>query len=337
MAALDRALALAQVHDLTVPVGEHLDLDVTRVVDVALDIHRGVAEGRARLGTRRPQRPRELAGRPNEPHPLAAAAEGRLDHDRIADVGSDADGLGLVVERLVRSRHDWHVHPDGQAAGGHLVSHGPDSGGRWPDEHEAGGGARLRETGVLGEEAVAGVNGLGARGAGSIEDLRDGQIALGCRRRSQPHRLVGQHHVERLPVGLGKDGDGGDAHLAAGADDPNGDLAPIGDEDLPEGRAHGSGMIAGGVTTRQRGSRQRVARARGGGVPALRVDRANLNMVRRDSFAPAASPDALASGTRLPVPGLTLPAKPAIVLPRAAFNSFSGRIVNQTRRRGRPG
>ena len=33
-------------------------------------------------------------------------------------------------------------------------------------------------------------------------------------------------------VRLGVDGDGGDAHLLAGPDDPDGDLAPVGDQDL---------------------------------------------------------------------------------------------------------
>ena len=46
MAALQRALALAEVHDGAVRVGEHLDLDVARALEVALDQHPGVAERR---------------------------------------------------------------------------------------------------------------------------------------------------------------------------------------------------------------------------------------------------------------------------------------------------
>jgi len=79
---------------------------------------------------------------------------------------------------------------------------------------------------------------VGAGGPGGRDDPVDGEIALGGGRRSQQHRLVGEEHVERLPVGLGEDGDAGDAHLAAGPDDPDGDLAAIGDEDLRERRAH---------------------------------------------------------------------------------------------------
>jgi hypothetical protein len=38
--------------------------------------------------------------------------------------------------------------------------------------------------------------------------------------------------VERIPIAFGVDGDGRHAQLAAGADDANGDLAAIGDQNL---------------------------------------------------------------------------------------------------------
>ena len=47
-------------------------------------------------------------------------------------------------------------------------------------------------------------------------------------------RLVGVGDVRRLLVGLGVDGDGADAEPLARADDPAGDLAAVGDEDLLE-------------------------------------------------------------------------------------------------------
>ena len=46
-----------------------------------------------------------------------------------------------------------------------------------------------------------------------------------------------KRHVQRVRVGLGVDGHGRDAELAAGADDAHGDLAAVGDEDLLEHRA----------------------------------------------------------------------------------------------------
>ena len=46
--------------------------------------------------------------------------------------------------------------------------------------------------------------------------------------------LVGHLHMQRVPVGVGIDGDGLDAHAPRGLDDPAGDLAPVGDQDLVE-------------------------------------------------------------------------------------------------------
>src|SRR6266478_4241881 len=51
--ALDRALALAEMNDGAVGVGEDLDLDVARRGDVLLDVDGRVAKGRAGLGARR--------------------------------------------------------------------------------------------------------------------------------------------------------------------------------------------------------------------------------------------------------------------------------------------
>src|SRR5690606_16085806 len=49
VAALDRALALAEVHAVPVRVEHHLDLDVARAVEIALEIDPAVAERGLRL------------------------------------------------------------------------------------------------------------------------------------------------------------------------------------------------------------------------------------------------------------------------------------------------
>src|SRR5690606_32647067 len=54
----------------------------------------------------------------------------------------------------------------------------------------------------------------------------------------QQHRPVGEPHEAGRGVGDGVDGDGGDAHLPTGPDDPFGDLAPIGDEESAYHRHH---------------------------------------------------------------------------------------------------
>ena len=51
-AALDRTLAIKQMHDVAVRVGQDLHLDVARALDIALDIKPAVAESSARLSLR---------------------------------------------------------------------------------------------------------------------------------------------------------------------------------------------------------------------------------------------------------------------------------------------
>ena len=63
---------------------------------------------------------------------------------------------------------------------------------------------------------------------------RNVEVALARGGRADADGLVGESHVQRFAVGLGVDGDGLDAELAAGADDAQGDLAAIGDQDFLE-------------------------------------------------------------------------------------------------------
>ena len=69
--------------------------------------------------------------------------------------------------------------------------------------------------GVLGQEAVAGVHGLGAGLLADLDDLLDVQVALGGRAAAEEVGLVGALDVQRVAVGLGVDGDRRDAHLVA--------------------------------------------------------------------------------------------------------------------------
>ena len=78
MAALDRAVALAEVDDVAVRVGEDLHLDVAWVLEVALDVDGRVGEVRRAFATRRleaPPRPRRRTATtfiPLPPPPAAA-------------------------------------------------------------------------------------------------------------------------------------------------------------------------------------------------------------------------------------------------------------------------
>ncbi len=94
-----------------------------------------------------------------------------------------------------------------------------------------------REGGVLGEEPVPGVDRIGAAAGEHAQDEVYGEVALGCRLASESVGLVCHTNVKGVLVELGVDGDRSDAELAAGPDDPHGDLAAVGDEHLVEHRS----------------------------------------------------------------------------------------------------
>ena len=103
--------------------------------------------------------------------------------------------------------------------------------GRRPDEGDTGGVASMNERRILGQKAVAGMDGVRALLVGDGDYplyIHEGVVA------GQLDAFVRQTHVERLAVAGIIEGHGAHAHLATGADDSHRDLAAVGDEDFLE-------------------------------------------------------------------------------------------------------
>jgi len=199
-----------------------------------LDVHVAVAEGRGRLGGGGGEGGGDRIAAADDLHAPPAATRRGLEDDRVAD----AVRLGLCLRRTpehaCRAREQRQPRLPRRLTGPHLVSHQAQHLGPWADEANLAVLADLGEVGVLREEAIPGVDGVGACDLRRGEDRRDVEVALARGRRTDAHRLVGEAHVERGGVGGGVHGDGGDPQLAASADDPEGDLPAVGDEDLLE-------------------------------------------------------------------------------------------------------
>ena len=211
MATLDRALPLAEREHRAVLVGEELNLDMTRPLDVALAEDGVVAEGRLRLALGRSERLVQLCGRADDPHPAAAAARGRLDDEREADLcrcsgrqnrnaGFQRDPLRLELVATLAKRLRGRA-----------------------DEDEAGCLDGLREVGVLGQEAVTGVDRVCAGLLGGPDVLLGEEVALDL------DGLVGDARMQRAEVVRCRDGHGRDACVATGAEDASRDLAAVRD------------------------------------------------------------------------------------------------------------
>jgi hypothetical protein len=64
---------------------------------------------------------------------------------------------------------------------------------------------------------------------GGGDDGRDVQVTLGRGRGADADGFVGQFDVQAVFVGFGMDGNGGNAHFAAGAQDAECDFPTVGD------------------------------------------------------------------------------------------------------------
>jgi len=108
-----------------------------------------------------------------------------------------------------------------------LAPHERDRGWRRSDKGEAGLPARGSKPLVFRQEPVAGMHAVGAGRPCRIDDAIDPEVALSGRVGTDRHCRVRHSHVQRGTVALGVDGHRRNAHLAAGADDPYGDLAAV--------------------------------------------------------------------------------------------------------------
>ncbi len=117
--ALGGAVALVQVHDVAVGVGEDLHLDVAPVLDVPLDQQGVVAERGERLALGRGHRLGELGLGAHDAHALAATAGRGLDQHRERHL---AEAVGAVA-RDGPAGHHGDTGLDGDLAGGVLAAH----------------------------------------------------------------------------------------------------------------------------------------------------------------------------------------------------------------------
>ena len=158
MAALQRALALAEMDERAAAVADDLDLDVARLRQQLLDVHAIVAESARRLGAAARVRGGQLVGAAHDAHAAAAAAGHRLDHDRRRrpSAARNVRASSSVTAPPLPARTGTSA-AFGERAGARLVAEQRQRLGLRADEGQSRRGAAAGEVRLLGEEAVAGV------------------------------------------------------------------------------------------------------------------------------------------------------------------------------------
>ncbi len=231
--ALHRAVAFAQMDRAALAVGEDLDLHVARVLQELLHVDHVVAERGLGLGLGGLDGVVQVRLGVHHAHAAPAAAAGGLDDDRVTDLARDLDvGRRVVAERAAAAGHARHAGGLHRADRFDLVAHQADRVGLGADEDEAGLFDAFGEVGVLGEEAVAGMDRLRVGDFGRGDDLGHVEVAVGGRRGTDAHRFVGHGDVLEVAVDGGMHRDRADAQRVARAQDAQRDFTTVGNDDF---------------------------------------------------------------------------------------------------------
>ena len=129
-------------------------------------------------------------------HAAPAAAPARLEHHGKTDLPCEARGLVRVAGERAGRRNHRYARRHREFARRHLVAERAHDIGFRADEDDAGLRARLGEVGVLGQEAVARVDRIGAVLARNAHHLIDAEVGLD--RAHPPSHQVGLVRLEAV-------------------------------------------------------------------------------------------------------------------------------------------
>ena len=202
------------------------------------------APSASRMAARAPRAARRVV---HPAHAPTAAAGDRLDEDREADLLRAGHQL-VQVGRRRRGLQGRDARGPGRLQRPDLVAGQLQHVGRRPDEGDAGVVAGPGQIGVLAQEAVAGIDRVSAGLPGGPDDL--GDVEIGADRvpaLADQVGLVGLDPVDRVAVLVREDRDRLRTQLVGGAERPDGDLTPVGDQDLGEHGAESIGCLLRGA------------------------------------------------------------------------------------------
>ena len=109
MAALNRAVAFAEVSIIAVFIGDDLDLDVAWLGTVAFDKTVGIAKAAQGLGLSQLELPHQLMGRRDNLHTATTTTGRCLDDQGITDLFGDLDRLILAADHALATGQHRHV------------------------------------------------------------------------------------------------------------------------------------------------------------------------------------------------------------------------------------
>lgn len=161
----------------------------------------------------------------------ATATIGRLEHDRITNLLGKLARFLDIFKVALAPRHAWNAGFQHGIAGLDLVAHLADNLGRRTDKLDTTTGADLGQLRILGQESIAGMQGIAARGNGQVNYIMCIEIANNGIR-PDVISFIGLFDMECMPVSIGIDCDGLDPHFGASTNNANSNFPSIGYKDF---------------------------------------------------------------------------------------------------------
>ena len=233
MTALHGTIALAQINRIAVFIRQHLNFHMAWALQKAFHVHHRVAKGRFRFGAGHFYGFEQIFFLFHHAHTAPTAATRCLDNHRETHlIRRFQDFVRVAGQRPVRPRHARHARFNHRFFGGYFVAHQADGIGAGANKHKARIFHLLGKIGVFRQKTIARVNRIRARNFRRRDDRWNVQIALRAGRRPDAHAFVCQLNVQAVFIGFGMHGNGGNAHLAAGAQYAQSNFASVGDKNF---------------------------------------------------------------------------------------------------------
>src|SRR6185369_5560134 len=196
MTPLNRAILLTQMDHIAMFVAKNLDLDMTWLLAVLLDIDLGISKTCLGLGTGGSKSIGKSRRRVNYLHTPATAAGRSLDDYREPYLLRDLDGLLDILHPFLRAGKYGDPLFYDCLPGADLVPHNSHAGRVGSDEVYPAVFADLCESGIFREKTVSGMDSFGVRELGSTDNRVYVQIAMNAWRRANADAFVSKLYME---------------------------------------------------------------------------------------------------------------------------------------------
>src|SRR5450631_1728396 len=125
MAALDRTVTLTQMDNITMFIRKDLNLHMTRLLAVLLNVDFGIAKSSLCFGSGRGKGIGKCRLGMHNLHPPAAPARSSLYNYRKADFFGNFDCVLNCINPILRTRQDRYILFNNRLAGADFISHDP--------------------------------------------------------------------------------------------------------------------------------------------------------------------------------------------------------------------